>query len=78
MNNLKNEETRINLNKEVNKLLKETKNTRNQSIVEEEWKKLRDTMINAAEKNLKYTKETPIKTWINSKIIDVIKKRRMY
>lgn len=34
-------------------------------------------MINAAEKHLKYTKETPIKPWINSKIINLIENRRM-
>lgn len=35
-------------------------------------------MINAAEKYLKYTKETPIKPWINSKMIDLFEKRRIY
>ena len=35
-------------------------------------------MTNAAEKHFKYIKETPIKPWINSKIINLIEKRKVY
>jgi len=71
-----NKEIRRYFNKRVNDVLQETKTIRNQNIVEEEWKQFRDTMINAAEKYIKYTKETPIKPWINSKYIDLIEKMK--
>lgn len=71
-----NKEIRRYFNKRVNDVLQETKTIRNQNIVEEEWKQFRDTMINAAEKYIKYTKETAIKPWINSKYIDLIEKMK--